>query len=109
MAECVNKVEENVVLQETLNRSRVLQDALRRSRSYLGGAHGYGSYYGGYGGGYGHGYGYPYGYGGHGSLYGSYLGAHTVVPTTTSVEAPKVEAKVCATTDTVAETLRKSQ
>ena len=105
MAECVNKVdEENVVLQETLNRSRVLQDALRRSRSYLGGAHGYGSYYGGYGGGYGHGYGYPYGYGGPGSLYGSYLGAPT-----TRVEAPKVEAKVGATTDTVAETLRKSQ
>jgi hypothetical protein len=64
MADCIKTVaEENVVLQETLNRSRVLQDALRRSRSYLGHG-GYGHGYGGYG----HGYGYPYG------LAGSYAG-----------------------------------
>jgi hypothetical protein len=37
MANCVKEVVlENPVLQETLNRSAVFQDALRRSRSYLG-------------------------------------------------------------------------
>ena len=72
---------DNVVFEETLNRSRVLTNALRRSRQLqhglwgsglahsgygvYGGHGGYGGYGGVYGGAYG-GYGYPYGVGLHG-------------------------------------------
>jgi hypothetical protein len=82
--------------------------------SYLGG---YGSYLGGYGSRFGHGYGLGwggYGYGGYpwaGSWAGrSCVGAPKVCAPKVEAKAEvKVEAKVCATTDTVAETLRRSK
>lgn len=121
MANCVKEVVlENPVLQETLNRSAVLQDALRRSRSYLGqgcSRYGNGLYrsYAGYGPGYG---GYPYGsyagYGGYGcgGLTASTVPVNTTVPVCATTVLPRVcapapKVEVC-TTDTVAETLRRS-
>ena len=118
MATRINPVvQENIVLDETLNRSRVLQNALRRSRSYLGGYGGYAGY-----GGHGAGYGYPYsqggaGYGGYGGYghglggYGGYGGyGHGWGATGYTLEGIGSDVRAEERLDNkVAETLRKSQ